>query len=110
MLKSGHTHLAVHKNCGTNVVVTAVLTTMATLMGLGRRTRRPIRRLVRRLPYAILLNAVALFAAPSAGHWIQSKVTTDPNLEALEIGKISSDRKGKMQRIRVQTVQTQKKI
>ena len=104
-LKSGHAQLAVHDNCGTNIVVTAMLTTMATLMGMGRRTKRPLRRLAERLPYAVLLNAIALFAAPSAGHWIQSKVTTDPQLENVKIGSLFTDYKGGFQRIRVHTVQ-----
>ena len=104
-LKSGHAELALHDNCGTNIVVTAMLTTLATLLGMGRRTKRPLRRLVERLPYAVLLNTLALFAAPSAGHWIQSKVTTDPHLENVELGTLFADYKGGLQRIRVHTVQ-----
>jgi hypothetical protein len=107
MLKAGHGQLALHDNCGTNVVVTATLTTLATLLGLGRRTKRPLRRLVRRLPYAVLLNALALFAAPSAAHWVQSKVTTDPHLEHVEIAGVITDHKGGVRRIRVRTVQYQ---
>ena len=104
-LKAGHGQFAVHENCGTNIVVTAMLTTMATLMAMGRRTKRPLRRLVERLPYAVLLNAFALFAAPSAGHWIQSNVTTDPHLENVEIGAVFTDNKGGLRRVRVNTVQ-----
>jgi hypothetical protein len=104
-LKDGQTHLAVHHNCGTNIVVTAMLTTLATLMGMGRRTKRPVRRMVERLPYAVLLNALALLAAPSAGQWVQSKVTTDPHLDGVEIGSLLTDYRGGLQHIRVHTVQ-----
>ena len=105
-LKAGHNHLAIHPNCGTNIVVTATLTTLATLLGLGKRTKRPVHRLVERLPYAVLLNAVALLAAPSAGQWIQSTVTTDPHLEGVEIGALfTRPHRGGLQRIRVHTVQ-----
>jgi hypothetical protein len=104
-LKSGQIQLALHDNCGTNVVVTAMLTTLATLLGMGRRTKRPLRRLIERLPYAILLNALALFAAPSAAYWVQSKVTTDPHLENVEIGTLHTNHKGGMQRVRVHTIQ-----
>jgi hypothetical protein len=105
MLKHGHARLAVHDNCGTNIVVTALLTTLATLMGMGRRTRRPLRRFARRLPYAVVLNTLAIFAAPSAGFWIQSNVTTDPHLENVDIDSVFIDYKGWLQRIRVRTAQ-----
>lgn len=104
-LKAGQAHLAVHHNCGTNIVVTATLTTLATLMGIGKRTRRPVRRLLERLPYAVLLNTFALLAAPSAGQWVQSRLTTDPHVEGVGIGSIFTDYRGGLQRIRVHTVQ-----
>jgi hypothetical protein len=106
-LKAGHRQLALHDNCGTNVVVTALLTTIATLLGFGKRTKRPLRRLVRRLPYAVLLNTMALFAAPSAAHWVQSNLTTDPHLENVEITGVNTDHKGGVRRIRVRTVHYQ---
>jgi hypothetical protein len=34
-LRSGESELAVHEHCGTNLVVTAMLTTLATMLGLG---------------------------------------------------------------------------
>ncbi len=104
-LKAGQAHLALHHNCGTNIVVTAMLTTLATLMGMGRRTKRPMRRMLERLPYVVLLNVIALLAAPSAGQWIQGKVTTDPHLDDVEIGSLFTDYRGGLQRIRVHTVQ-----
>lgn len=103
-LQAGEAQLAVHHNCGTNVVVTASLTTLATLLGMGPRTRRPVRRFVERLPYAVMLNALALLVAPSAGQWMQQKVTTDPDLDGVEIGSLFSVRHGGMQRIRVHTI------
>ena len=104
-LQAGKIQLAVHPNCGTNVVVTASLTTLATLLGMGSRTRRPVRRFVERLPYAVMLNALALMVAPSAGQWVQRKVTTDPDLDGVEIGSLFSDHHGGMQRVRVHTIQ-----
>ncbi len=104
-LKAGQGHLAVHHNCGTNIVVTATLTTLASLLGIGKLARRPVRRLLERLPYAILLNTLALLAAPSIGAWAQSQLTTDPHLEDVRIGSIVSDYRGGLQRIRVHTVQ-----
>ncbi|MDF1512496.1 MAG: DUF6391 domain-containing protein [Anaerolineae bacterium] len=106
-LKAGQSHLAVHHNCGTNVIVTATLTTLATLVSLGRRTKHPVRRMVERLPYAVLLNALALLAAPSAGQWMQNKVTTDPQVEDVEIGALFTRQvRHGVQRIRVRTDQS----
>lgn len=107
-LKAGHAHLAIHHNCGTNIVVTATLTTLATLAGIGRHTntKRPLRRMAERLPYAVLLNTLALLVAPSAGQWMQSMVTTDPHLEGVEIGAFfTNPQRNGLQRIRVHTVQ-----
>ena len=42
-LQSGEGNLRVHHNCGTNLVVTAVLTTLATLIGMKDELRRRLR-------------------------------------------------------------------
>ncbi len=102
-LKAGECDLRVHKNCGTNMVVTATLTTSATLLGIkGEET---LRKHLERLPHLILLNVIALLVAPPVAEWIQAHVTTDPDVGALEIASVFTDHQSGLQRIRVRTRQ-----
>lgn len=102
-LKAGDAALAVHENCGTNLVITAMLTTSATLLGLGLRSRRSFRDFLERLPQAVLLNAVALIFAGPLARWVQSNVTTDPDVRNVEIASFFTDYQGGLRRIRVHT-------
>ncbi len=106
-LKAGESELAIHENCGTNLVVTAALTTLATILGLGtlRAGRRRFMRFAERLPQAVLLNAVALTVAKPIARWVQATVTTDANLDDTEISSFFTDYQGGMHRVRVQTRQ-----
>jgi hypothetical protein len=103
-LKAGEGALRVHRNCGTNTVVTATLTTLATLLGI-RGTKPSFRESLERLPHLILLNVLALLAAPTLAEWVQGTLTTDPNLADVEIASIFTDYHRGLQRIRVHTRQ-----
>ncbi len=103
-LKNGEHNLRIHANCGTNLVVTATLTTLTTLFGVHRKPVSAQKRL-ERLPHLILLNVLALLAARPLGEWIQSYVTTDTNLSDTEIASIFTDYQGGLRRIRVHTRQ-----
>jgi hypothetical protein len=72
-LKGGETVLRLHANCGTNMVVTATLTTLAALVGLGNSPS--FRQRLERLPQAILLSVAALLAA---GQWGNGCKLTSP--------------------------------
>jgi len=102
-LKNGEYKLRVHENCGTNLVVTATLTTLATLVGIGGQISN--RKRLEHLPHIVLLNVFALLAARPLGEWIQAHVTTDANLAPVEIASIFTDYQGGMRRIRVHTRQ-----
>jgi hypothetical protein len=104
-LRAGESELAIHENCGTNLVVTAVLTTLATVLGLGplRGGRRRFLGFLERLPQAVLLNAVALVVAKPIAQWVQATVTTDTNLDDTEISSFFTDYQGGMHRVRVHT-------
>lgn len=104
-LQSGEGNLRVHNNCGTNLVVTAGLTTLATLIGMKGEKRSPLRKYLDRLPHLVLLNVFALLAGPSLGEWIQANVTTDSNLTGVEIASVFTDNYSGLQRIRVRTRQ-----
>lgn len=106
-LQAGESWLATHADCGTNLVITAMLTTVASLLGLGygRRHRSDLRDLAERLPQTVLLNAVALFVAEPVARWVQMNLTTDPNLGDVEISSFFTDFQGGLRRVRVHTRQ-----
>jgi hypothetical protein len=103
-LKAGEGALRVHRNCGTNMVVTATLTTLATLFGI-RGTKQSFRKHLERLPHLVLLNVLALLTAPPLAEWVQGTLTTDPNVVNVEIASVFTDYSRGLQRIRVHTRQ-----
>lgn len=103
-LQAGDRALSVHRQCGTNLVVTAVLTTAATLLGARRRDRSLGERL-ERLPHLVLLNVLALLFARPLGEWVQATLTTDTDVDEVEIASIFTDQRGGLRRIRVHTRQ-----
>jgi sorbitol-specific phosphotransferase system component IIC len=102
-LQHGLTDLVYHENCGTNLVMTATLTTAATLVGFQAHRRLTVRRFVEFLPQAVLLNVVALLIAAPISRWVQTHVTTMRDLADVEIVSMQADRQGTLQRVRVRT-------
>ena len=83
-LQGGEAHLALHENCGTNLVATgAIAGGMAWLGMLG--AGRGFFRKVGRLPMVILLASIGLLIAKPLGPMIQEKVTTLPNGQKREV-------------------------
>ena len=90
-MKGGEEDLAVSPFCGTNLVVGAGLTTLATLAGyaLGGRGLRGINR--------AFSNAVfALVAARPLGRMVQSRYTTSGDVERMRIKGITPMKLGKV--------------
>lgn len=102
-LQSGNQALRIHANCGTNLVVTALLTTFASLLGIGLRADIPARERLERLPQTVVLNVLALLIARPLAFWVQAYITTDPQVENLEIASVFTDYQGNLRRIRVHT-------
>lgn len=108
-LKAGQADLALHRNCGTNLVITAGLTTLATIVGLGRyvyprgQKERSLLGFLERLPQVVLLNVMALVAAAPLSRWAQANVTTDAELQGVEIASVFTDYRGSLHRITVHT-------
>lgn len=93
-MKAGEEELAVHPNCGTVLLTTA---TMATLAAQGsfaleqRRQRRPVMDLIvfgNGLPTAVLAVVLALIVSRPVGIYLQRRFTTDGNLGDLQISSI----------------------
>ncbi|MCU0512616.1 MAG: DUF6391 domain-containing protein [Anaerolineae bacterium] len=73
-LRGGERHLAIHPNCGTNLVTTALLTTT---IGAAGFIGSPRRTALDRFPYVMLLVMLALLYGPRLGTALQQHITTD---------------------------------
>lgn len=87
-LRAGRSELAIHKNCGTNLLVSgfaAGLAGAAGLIGAGDKPRDKFER----LPLIALFGTAALILARPLGPTLQRKVTVDANPGNLQITGIS---------------------
>ena len=83
-LKAGEAELAVHANCGTNLVAAGTLSALgAMLAGAGRR-----RTMLERIPSAILGATGALMLAGPVGRWLQTNVTTSPYVNGAALASV----------------------
>lgn len=73
-LRSGEHGLAVHPNCGTNLVTTALVVALVALLGTAGTTRK---NFWDRLPLVMLGVMGALLYAPALGFGLQRHFTTD---------------------------------
>ena len=84
-LRRGDAHLAIHPNCGTNLVTSGLLAGSASyfaLIGIGNKNWR---QRLDRLPMAITLTMISLIIAQPLGKAVQKHVTTDGDPGQLEI-------------------------
>ena len=83
-LKAGQSNLAIHKNCGTNLLVSgfaAGLAGTAGLIGVGNKPRDKFER----LPLVTLLSVLALILARPLGPIIQREITVSADPGDLKI-------------------------
>ncbi len=97
-LREGATGLAVHPNCGTNLVSSAMLAVLATWLSMALTSRRGWGE---RFLNATVLTCGALLLGPNLGSHLQARVTTDANLPPVQISSLFADAWGKQNRIRV---------
>jgi Domain of unknown function (DUF6391) len=96
-LQAGEAALAVHPNCGTNLVTAGVLSGLAAFVaGSGRN-----RSLWDRVPSAILGATLALIVAVPLGHWAQANITTTAQVRGLLITSVVRVADGSVVRHRV---------
>lgn len=100
-LRAGERSLAIHPNCGTNLVTAATLTGLAGGLAMRGAPRRG--GWLERLPLAILFSTVALIAARPLGMRIQETVTTDADPASLVVVGITRGQRGKFTTHRVET-------
>ncbi len=85
-LNNGESNLALHPNCGTNLVTAGALTTMAALVGLGNKSK-PIT--ADRISWTMSLMIMAIIVAQPLGMTLQKHVTTDGDPGDLEVVSIT---------------------
>ncbi len=101
-LKSGESGLAIHPNCGTNIVTAGALAGLAgafAMFGSGRHLRDKLGR----LPIAAMLATTALIFAQPLGLLLQARVTTSGTPGALEVTSIKQRKQGRVTIHRIQT-------
>ncbi|MCK5633905.1 MAG: hypothetical protein KAI06_02410, partial [Anaerolineales bacterium] len=76
---------AIHANCGTNLVTSAILAGAASFLSLMGSERENLRRRVERLPLAIAATLFALIVSQPIGRSVQQHITTQGDPERLEI-------------------------
>jgi len=86
-LQRGQHQLAIHPNCGTNLVTTGYLTSMVGILS----TRGMQRRwdIVKRVPAMMLAMITAVIISQPIGYWLQKNVTTDGKPGNTEVVSVS---------------------
>ncbi|GAB4512435.1 MAG: hypothetical protein OHK0046_11930 [Anaerolineae bacterium] len=85
-LRRGERRLALHPNCGTNLVTAGVLTTLTAYLGLGTTSKRPTGD---RLSWTMALMMLALMVSQPLGMTLQKHITTEGDPGDLEIVGVS---------------------
>jgi hypothetical protein len=87
-LKSGQSNLAIHQNCGTNLLVSGFAAGLAGavgLLGVGERPRDKFER----IPVITALSVLALIISKPLGPILQKKLTTSGDPGSLKIVSIA---------------------
>jgi len=86
-MQRGEHHLAIHPNCGTNLVTTGFLTSIAAIAGLSGTNRRD--DMFNRLPLVMLLTMGAVLFSQPLGMALQKHFTTEGDPGDLEVVSIT---------------------
>ena len=97
-LRGGEDELAVHPNCGTNIVVGGMLAGLAAWLATSGRRRS----LWEQVPTALLAATAALLIAQPLGLLVQERVTTSPAVGNLRLRQVISGQWGKTMAHRVE--------
>lgn len=101
-LKAGEHKLAVHPNCGTNIVTTGTLAGLAgamALFGAGKRWQDKLER----LPLAASLATLVLILSQPLGLFLQERISTSSVPGSLEVVEIVKTQRGVLTLYRVTT-------
>jgi hypothetical protein len=94
-MQNGEKELAIHPNCGTVLLTTATMTTLAAQAAFAAESIRQKRSsnnpllIVSALPNAILASVIALIVSRPVGIYLQRRYTTEGNLGDMQIVRVS---------------------
>ncbi len=91
-IQSGERQLAIHPNCGTNMVTSAVLAAGATMISTASTKRR---ELVERVPAGILGAMIGMIVGQVVGLRLQARLTTATNFHHARIASVQRKQLGK---------------
>ena len=99
-LRRGEHELAIHPNCGTNLVTAGGLSGLAAMLTMGVQQighkKRDLRQWLSSLPLVILAATVALLVAQPLGQTLQLHVTTEAEVGNLHMTGISRRSQGRL--------------
>jgi hypothetical protein len=99
-LRGGEEQLAIHPNCGTNLVTAGGLSGLAAVVAMRvqqiGREKRDLRQSVSSLPLVILAATAALLLAQPLGQTLQLYVTTDAEVGNLHVTGINRRAQGRL--------------
>jgi hypothetical protein len=100
-LRRGERHLAIHPNCGTSLVTSALLAGLSSYFSFLGLKEQSLRERFERLPLAILMTLVSLVVARPLGRKVQQDVTTLGDPGDLQIIKVQQlmDGRGAIHRV-----------
>lgn len=98
-LQAGETELAIHPNCGTNLVVGVSLLTLGTILGMTSSRART------RVASAALSSVAGYAAARPIGQLVQKYITTLPDLRGVRITEIYRRKVFSFTVVEVRTIQ-----
>lgn len=101
-LRSGESNLAIHPNCGTNLVTTGFIAGALAWLGMLTADRNQRDRW-ERLPMVMSLATIGMLLAQPVGPYIQKHVTTDAASGDLEVIGIERTKRGDVPLHRVLT-------
>ena len=101
-LRSGEQQLALHPNCGTNLVAAGLLAALAVGLATAGSARSRLARLLR-VPLLAGLLPLAMLAARPLGYAAQRSLTTSSAMGALRIHSVTRTERAGWVRHRIQT-------
>ena len=93
-LRAGEYALAIHPQCGTNLLTSALLASAGSFLALAGGRQQTWRDRLDRLPMAIVTAVLGLIVAQPLGTAIQRKVTTSGDIGTLDVVSVRRLRAG----------------
>ncbi len=87
-MKNGESHLAVHRGCGTQIVVGGLMTGIAAALSIGRKPK------LSKLPDVLLATTLAAFMAQPLGLQVQEHITTSADVQHAHFANITKHKIG----------------